>query len=46
MIKILNPNAFIPSADTLRRDLTSNFKMIKNIVRQQLQVSDLINYLI
>lgn len=40
MIKLLHPDVKIPSADTVRTDLTVNFNQIKNNVRQQLQVSN------
>jgi hypothetical protein len=40
MIKLLHPDVRIPSADTVRADLTVIFNQIKNNVRQQLQVSN------
>jgi hypothetical protein len=33
-----------PSADTLRRDLDTNFVLIMEKVRQKLQVSDLLKF--
>jgi hypothetical protein len=44
MIKLLQPDVKIPSADTVRNDLTINFNKIKNNVRQQLQVSNFNNF--
>jgi hypothetical protein len=40
MIKLLHPDTRIPSADTIRRDLTFNFNKIKNLVKKQLEVSN------
>jgi hypothetical protein len=40
MIKLLHPDTKIPSADTIRRDLTLNFNKIKNLVKKQLKVSN------
>jgi len=39
MIKFIRPGIQIPSADTLRRDLTNNFKSARDNFRQELQVS-------
>lgn len=44
MIKLLQPDVKIPSADTVHNDLTINFNKIKNNVRQQLQVSNFNNF--
>jgi hypothetical protein len=43
MIKLLHPDTKIPSADTVRRDLTSNFNKTKNLIKQHLQVSNFNN---
>ena len=40
MIKLLHPDTKIPSADTIRHDLTLNFNKIKNLVKKQLEVSN------
>jgi hypothetical protein len=40
MVNLLHPDTKIPSADTIRRDLTFNFNKIKNLVEQQFQVSN------
>lgn len=45
MIQLLHPHVKIPSADTIRRDLTVNFEKIKNQVKQKLQVSSFNNNL-
>jgi hypothetical protein len=39
MILYLCPEVKIPSADTLRRDLSANFNQMKEQVRHKLQVS-------
>ena len=40
LLELLNSSVKIPSADTVRRDLTYNFNQIKKNVRKQLQVSN------
>ena len=40
LLKLLHPGVKIPSADTIRRDLTYNFNQTKKSVRKQLQVSN------
>ena len=40
IIKYLWPGAIIPTADTLRSDLNSNFSIVKTQVRETLQVSN------
>ena len=40
LLKLLLPSVKIPSADTVRRDLTLNFNQTKKNVRKQLQVSN------
>jgi len=39
MIKFARPGIQIPSADTLRQDLTINFNSAKDNFRRELQVS-------
>jgi len=36
MIKVCNPNAYIPSADTIQRNIIETFKNYQLIVRQEL----------
>ena len=38
MVLYLQPNADIPSADTLRRDLDIKFEQVKEQIKQKLQV--------
>ena len=40
LLELLNSSVKIPSADTVRRDLTYNFNQTKKNVRKQLQVSN------
>ena len=40
LLKLLHPSVKIPSADTIRRDLTYNFEQTKTNVKKQLQVSN------
>jgi len=40
MMLYLCPEVNIPSADTLRRDLSANFEQMKEQVRHKLQVSN------
>jgi hypothetical protein len=40
LLKLLLPSVKIPSADTVRRDLTQNFNQTKKNVKKQLQVSN------
>ncbi|CAG8744427.1 12616_t:CDS:2 [Rhizophagus irregularis] len=39
MVKYLWPSVNVPSANTLRRDLSANFEQVKDKVRLELQVS-------
>lgn len=39
MVNYLRHDTTLPSADTLRRDLDTNFSVMKGLVRQELQVS-------
>ncbi len=41
MITYLWPSVNIPSANTLRRDLSINFEHVKEKIRQELQVNNL-----
>jgi len=40
ILKLLHQDVKIPSANTLRRDISQNFEKIKTIVKQKLQVSN------
>jgi flagellar basal body rod protein FlgB len=40
MVTFIRPGTHIPSADTLRRDITANFKATKENFQQELQVSN------
>ncbi|RGB41013.1 hypothetical protein C1646_618872, partial [Rhizophagus diaphanus] len=40
MMTFIRPGMYIPSADTIRRDLDENFKISKDVFRQQLQVNN------
>ena len=42
MIKFVCPSIQVPSADTLRRDLSRDYEETKEKVRKELQVSNLI----
>ena len=42
IIKYLWPDASIPTADTIRSDLNTNFTKLKTHVKETLQVSNLI----
>ncbi len=43
MVLYLNPDANIPSADTIRKDLDTKFEQVKSQIYQKLQVIILIN---
>ena len=43
MVLYLNPDANIPSADTIQKDLDTKFEQVKSQIYQKLQVIILIN---
>jgi len=40
MLTFLRPGINIPSADIVRRDLSENYRISKEVFRQELQVND------
>lgn len=44
MVSFIRPATQIPSADTLRRDISDNFKTAKDNFRLELQVGDFITF--
>jgi hypothetical protein len=40
ILTFLRPGINIPSADTVRRDLSENYKISKDVFRQELQVNN------